>query len=98
MDFEQVRPTHDDFWKLSNLIIEDDLKSEVDKDYLFKTVAEQVDSYSVTYMAMQRAFRALQIMTVSDLRDRQEEAAKNAALWLEGFLIGCQFKDSKGDQ
>lgn len=91
MNFDKVRPKHDDFWKLSQIIVSADDQSDRDPDYLYKVIAQSVDSYSVTYMATQRAFRALGIVTQKELVGKQDEAAKMAALWLEGFLVGIEF-------
>lgn len=77
------RPTHDDFWKLAEVVI--DLDTEMDETPAADTgikFAEMVGRYadfaSVVYMAQQRT-------------SRLGGGAAEVAAWLDGFTAGAAF-------
>jgi hypothetical protein len=96
------RPDGRDFWRLSQLILGMDGELEAaandeEKDKAFRLrVGAWVDMDAITYMGMQRAFRALGVTTVGDLvRDQRKRdmAMKIAALYIEAFTLGCEYLD-----
>lgn len=96
MEFEKVRPQHEDFWKLSDIILTLDHAAETDPDALYRMIAGAVDSYSVIYMSVQRSMRAVGADTPLKLAEKQEEVNTTAGAWLDGFFVGLQFyKESK---
>lgn len=91
-----IQPDHKDFWKLSRLLIAHDNDSLGVEDYASIQLSKEIDSYSVTYVAVQRALRAMGITDASILREQGDQVALYAAMWLDGFLIGRDYE--KGER
>jgi len=99
------RPDHPDFWKLTNVLMRLDAGLDVtstDRDVQERQYEERlaeigVDQRSLSYVATQRAFRALGIETRADLMDRQrlEMAIMLSSIWLDAFAAGVFFE--RGD-
>jgi hypothetical protein len=98
------RPTHPDFWKLSELILKMDAEMQearttAQKDAIYERyigeVAE-IDMRSLTYAAMQRAFRAYEVRTRGDLQRSTNRAnvMRFTTAYMEGFILGSQWQQS----
>lgn len=95
------RPTHPDFWRLSETILSYDgaIDEAVDKDKFWEDAVDAViDRNSVMYMAFQRAARACQAETVGDIVQNIEFITKATVLYIEGFLMGVEFQKRGGKQ
>lgn len=91
---ELVRPSHEDFSKLSRILMWVDDMADVE-DHVPRELARGIDSYSVTYVAIQRAMRALGIETNTQLENHQAEVALIAGVWLDGFLVGRHYEEGE---
>lgn len=85
------RPDHPDFWRLSEIVMGMDAwldvaKPENRQDVFQKIVTDVIDIRSVTYMADQRALRAMMFLGVP-----REYQAATAAMWLEAFIMGVKY-------
>jgi hypothetical protein len=90
------RPDHQDFWRMSNLILKMDGAAVEDPNFDIEAlVNEHVDSGSLSYMALQRAMRAFGAETMADLLDNREVVMRGASLYTEAFLMGAQFAEAK---
>lgn len=98
-----ARPDTPDFRRLVDVVLKytgrfEDLRGE-ERDLVYEQLmGEQVDVPSVSYMALQRALRPLGIRTQADLVEHWDTVKVYTTLWLEGFMVGCQFKDAGGKQ
>lgn len=95
----QHRPEHPDFWRIVEIMLANDGRmdaaSPAAKEQVWKdTTSDVVDTESVTYMATQRAIRALGAPTPTTIR--QHSAV--AALWIDGFIAGAHFERRGGKQ
>ena len=96
------RPSHPDFWRLSDIILSLDAAmtegiqqgKEVD-DVIAEKAAEIGDSYSVVYIATQRAMRIHNVATVGDLRKNMDNVLKSSIIYLEGMIIGARLERSR---
>lgn len=80
------RPTHPDFWKLSEIILQMDGKFAEDAPTDFEEfIDKEIDPTSIIYMAIQRADR-LQGRNVGSI----------AALYMEAFIVGRRFERRYG--
>lgn len=86
------RPEHDDFWLLSQIIIDNDNAMETGTVLMEDKLAQVVDPDSVTYMARQRALRVVGPYATT------REQAKIAAIWLDAFMAGAAFQAKKNEQ
>lgn len=92
-----VRPDHRDFWRLSEIVLRMDgameaATSDDEKQRVFERFASvHVDLDSLSYLALQRAIRALGIRTRMDLIANTVEVARLSALYIDGFTTGCEF-------
>jgi hypothetical protein len=83
------RPDHPDFGIIRQGCIEQDAIARHDQD--FDAMSERyVDPYSLKYVALQRALVA--VMAVIDGGDFH---LAGAALWMDGFVQGVRFQNSK---
>lgn len=91
------RPDHQHFWRLSNIILklDDRMDSAITKDekdaVWTDNVGRWVDESSVTYMAVQRAYRVAGANSPAAIRANFTEIAKTSVSWLEGFQVGAEF-------
>lgn len=89
------RPTHPDFWLLSQGLIEQDAQSDAGQDQN-DLVARYIDPASIAYMADQRVFsmeRLVLGLLPLPIRSAME------ALYVDAFIQGVRFarlKDSGG--
>jgi hypothetical protein len=80
------RPDHPDFWKLSDVILQQDGKTE-DEDFdLAAWVSEVCDLDVVFYMAMQRGLRMGVPPGVA------------FPLWLDAFMAGAAYAKKKASE
>lgn len=99
------RPDHSDFWRISSILLKldarmEEAKSTGDQDKVWEdNVARWIDSDSLNYSAMQRAFRPLGVQTRGDLIKVQDKVIMLNVMWQEGFQIGAEFatEPSKGE-
>lgn len=92
------RPDTPDFWVLSDIILKFDGDTSEGGKSFDEVIAEVYPGLNlvddtVAYMAMQRAFRALGVRTVQDVRQRVNEVALLSALWMEGFTVAAAAHD-----
>ena len=93
------RPDHEDFWLMSRLVIDNDYRcDELGETALKEIVEEQIDTSSLTYMAQQRAYRLLDILTTGDLLGREDEVIAMSATWVDAFIVGAQYAKEKGNK
>lgn len=90
------RPDHNDFWKLSDIILKLDGRmqeaTEDEKEKVWReNIARWVDEDSVNYMAMQRAMRALGFETAGELQANLHLMVLAMTLYTEGFQVGAEF-------
>ena len=100
------RPDHPDFWRLSELLLK--LDSDLDPSNPDEAAKEaqwqarmaevEVDLDSLTYSAMQRAFRIVGIQNPLELIDPQKmrQVALLTSVWLEGFAAGTFYERKHG--
>jgi hypothetical protein len=79
------RPTHPDFNRLVNTVLKLDGRMDEGGDF-DATIGQYVDQRSIAYMAQQRALRAVMHMGVPPALQ-----TAIAAVWLDGFTIGCDY-------
>jgi hypothetical protein len=91
------RPDHSDFDILSALIIL--LTGEIDeagKDFdLDEWVSHYVDPESLTYLAMHRVLRALEITSPEQVNEYAEPIFMLAQVYHEAFVVGCRYQQTK---
>jgi len=98
------RPTHPDFWKLSELILKMDAemqeaRTDDEKNAIYERYVDDVAAInirSLTYVAMQRAFRAYEVRTRGDLArsTTRTNVMKFTTAYMEGFILGNQWQQS----
>lgn len=90
------RPDHDDFKALVHLVLQQDGKTE-DADFdMDAYLASMGDPGSISYVAIQRALRVLQLITGPDLQGDHHLWIMLSSLWIDGFMIGARFADREG--
>ena len=95
------RPSDDpNFWKLSSIILHLDGKMEgvetnEERDAIWKETLEEVGvgDATLSYMAVQRALRALGVVDVAGLQRNSALIPRLAAMWCEGFVMGARYRD-----
>ena len=88
------RPDHPDLARLSELIIELDRLSQTTGFNYREHLGQFCDTASITYMAQQRAMRiASGGLPVTSPMDAL--VAMAGAAFLDGFVLGCQFRDGQ---
>lgn len=85
------RPTHPDFWRISEVLTQLDGKATEGGHGLPEIVAAVADLGSVTYAARQRA-RMIKAQTGLDFVS--EELL--AAVWIDAFTTGATFQERGG--
>jgi len=80
------RPDHPDFWTLSNVVIQIDAMAEQHQGFT-EIVGRMIDIDSVTYMAEQRAIRAM--------GPNASPATRSliGATWIDGFMAGINYQN-----
>lgn len=97
------RPSTPDFRRLVDIVLRytgevEALPADERNKAWEHLVGKHVDLPSITYMALQRALRPLGITTQTELTARRREAEMLVTVWLEGFMVGCEFQDAGGKQ
>ena len=98
-----TRPSHPDFWKLSEIVLgldgamQDAMRAEgmSAEEVISREAAKLGDSYSVTYMATQRAMRVHGANTVGEVNAKVDDIARTAMVYLEGMLVGASLQRSR---
>lgn len=83
------RPEHDDFWRISQAVIDTDTQSEAGQG-VSDIAARYVDPESLRYAAQQRAQR----LGMNRVIRRNDEAVV-AATWMDAFIAGIRFQHLK---
>jgi hypothetical protein len=97
-DGQAARPDHPDFWKFSQIVLDLDAAmaerspSEGVDDVIARKAAEVGDSYSLVYMAIQRAMRIHGVATLGDLVKHQEAVMHTSLAYMEGIVVGARFE------
>jgi len=81
------RPDHDDFWRLSRVLLDMDSRADNGEDVL-AIASEAMDLKSLVYMARQRALRAHEMLAGAD------GVQKLSASWIDAFLAGVEYQKS----
>lgn len=103
------RVDHPDFWRISEILLRHDgalekLPAEEREAAWKGLVAEHVDLDSVMYVATQRTLRALDILTMADLRKLQRtkagrrQATLMVTMFVDGFVTGAEFGEQRKDE
>jgi hypothetical protein len=87
------RPTHPDFWRISEVVLQHDGGADEGKKPLEEIVKDTVDLESLTYFAMQRAGMSCQKMGLPEAL-----VPVLASVWLDAFLAGARFQQRGGHQ
>lgn len=90
------RPDHPDFWRLSDVVLQQDgaLQEAVDKDAEYdRIIAEHVDLDSVMYLAQQRAQR---VLLEQGFGLNPDAVAMVSAAYLTGVVAGIAFEKKGG--
>lgn len=87
------RPTHPDFWRMSEVILQQDGEADEGGQSVEEIVKDTVDLPSLSYFAMQRAGIQCQ-------RTGLPEALVPvlASSWMDAFLAGVRFQQRGGHQ
>ena len=86
------RPDHPDFWVLSQVIIDQDSRSDNQTIPFGDRIAQVVDPDSLVYMAKQRALRIL------GPNASRGQLARLASVWLDAFMAGAAYQVEKTKQ
>ena len=86
------RPNHPDFWRMSEIVIEMDRRTEAHPDKFEEIVGEIVDLDSLIYMATQRSLRAATLGRATPT----SIMVHGTALWIDAFTVGYKFAKAKG--
>jgi len=90
------RPDHDDFWILSEIIIDSD--EVATQQSLMDAIDGYIDLDSLVYMAQQRALRALRVETEQELIEGKEAIAVLASVWMDAFVTGIRYEKKKNSK
>ena len=87
------RPSHPDFWRMSEVVLQNDGDSTEGNKSMEEIIKDTVDLESLTYFAMQRGGMAAQ-------RSGLPEALTPVmgSLWMDAFLAGARFQQRGGHQ
>lgn len=83
------RPDHEDFWLLSQVVIDNDTVADNETMPFEDRIGQVIDPESLTYMARQRALRVTGPFATT--RDQ----AKFAAIYMDAFMAGATFQAEK---
>lgn len=87
------RPTHPDFWRISEVVLQNDGEADEGNLPLGEIVKDTVDMESLTYFAMQRAGMSCQKMGLPESLQ-----PVLGSVWLDAFLAGAKFQKRGGHQ
>lgn len=96
------RPDTADFWRLSEVVNEADIRMDeavglpAKQEVFEQVLGGMVDRQSVSYIALQRAMRALGVVTSEDLAANMEQVNRLTALFIDGFMVGHNFRERGG--
>ena len=95
------RPEHEDFWKLAQIIQTLDGSSEMLGSDVEKFMKEQVDKDSLSYLAVQRALRAINMIEKEINKGTPNNEAVYmmvSAAWVEGFYVGLLYERTENER
>lgn len=90
------RPPHPDFWRLSQAVLQNDANA-TESESLVVAISDLVDTDSVTYMALGRAARAVDLLGIP-----RGSATWNvfrtamAAQFIDGVAAGVRYQQAGG--
>lgn len=87
------RPTHPDFWRISEVVLQNDGDSAEGNKTMEEIVNDTVDLESLTYFAMQRGGKAAQQAGLPEAL-----APVLGSVWMDAFLAGARFQQRGGHQ
>jgi hypothetical protein len=87
------RPTHPDFWRISEVVLQNDGDSTEGSKSMEEIVKDTVDLESLTYFAMQRGGKACQ-----QARLPEALAPVLGSVWMDAFLAGARYQQRGGHQ
>lgn len=87
------RPTHPDFWRMSEVVLQNDGKSDEGNESLEQIVKDTVDPESLAYFAMQRAGKACQNSGLPEAL-----VPVLGSVWMDAFMAGAHFQKRGGHQ
>lgn len=87
------RPTHPDFWRMSESVLQHDGQATEGKQSVEQIVGETVDVESLKYFATQRAGTACQL---SGLPEAMVPVL--AGVWMDAFMAGARYQQRGGHQ
>lgn len=92
------RPDTKEFWRLSELVLKYDgrMDDATDKEVVFRSsVNEFIELETLSYVAMQRAMRAVGATTKAQVAANMPAIATCASMYIDGFVHGCAFKSGE---
>ena len=100
----QERPSHPDFWKLSDVLLKMDgtidpttmSQEECEAAYVARLAELNIDPDVMGYAACQRALRGLAFFKDAPVEIRRMFATVLASAWIDGFAAGALYE--RGDQ
>jgi hypothetical protein len=87
------RPTHPDFWRMSEVVLQNDGEATEGAQSMEEIVKDTVDLESLTYFAMQRAGIYCKGMGLPE-----SMVPVLGSLWLDAFMAGAKFQKRGGHQ
>jgi hypothetical protein len=95
------RPDHEDFWKLSDIVVARDRTMDLTpvsmrEAVLTETIARYIDPDVLRGFAEQRAFALLGIRLGGRVTPRVDEAARYGAIYIDAFVQGCEYYEVYG--
>lgn len=87
------RPTHPDFWRISEVTLQQDGEAVEGDLSMEEIVKDTVDLQSLAYFAMQRARMSCQKMGLPE-----SLAQALASVWMDAFMAGAKFQKRGGHQ
>lgn len=98
--FKGVRPDHEDFRVMAKIVNELDahateLMANDYEEYISEIAADYIDSYSLSYMAIQRTMRLAGISSPQDLVLNAEKVINLSVAYLEGVLVGVRLQQER---
>ena len=87
------RPTHPDFWRISEVVLQQDGQATEESLPMEEIVKETVDLESLTYFAMQRAGTMCQQMKLPE-----SLVPVIGSVWLDAFMAGARYQQRGGHQ
>jgi hypothetical protein len=87
------RPTHPDFWRISEVVLQNDGGADEGRKTMEEMVSETVDLKSLSYFAMQRAGTFCQRLGLPE-----SMVTALASAWLDAFMAGAKYQERGGHQ